>query len=67
MKGFTLIEAMIVVVIVAIAALVLFPATQKDGHQALWQEPTRCIAGFVHTSDGRQVINEQGGGVPCKP
>lgn len=64
-KGFTVIEAMIVIVIVGIVAALVFPATQKEGTQFLWQEPTRCIGGYTFTAEGQQVINQQGGGVPC--
>jgi prepilin-type N-terminal cleavage/methylation domain-containing protein len=54
-KGFTLIEAMIVVAIVII--FVGIASHPRTDHQ--------CIAGFKFTNGGKQIIGQNGSGVPC--
>lgn len=70
-KGFTLIELMIVVVVIAIF-LTLF-LNSRDSSVTFGINGTteeRCIAGYVHVigQDGgaRQLIGENGNGVRCK-
>lgn len=60
-KGFTLIEFMIVIAIVSILAAVLIPAftdkTNDDG--------SLCKYGMKYGRDGKQIIGQNGGGIPC--
>jgi prepilin-type N-terminal cleavage/methylation domain-containing protein len=70
-KGFGFIEMLIAIVIVAIAATILFPQN-KEPMQHTYQVPVeqRCIAGYLHTvarqTTVQQILNENGGGIPCQ-
>lgn len=79
MKGFTVIEFMIICAIIGILAAVAIPAYQQfeckqrggtncstPQSAAPLQSQTVCIAGYKFLSDGKtQIRNEQGGGIPC--
>lgn len=74
-EGFSLIEVMIVIAIIAILAAIVIPATQADEERKKSQESnyhTLCINGYQFIS-GRynsdkvvQVIDSEGRGVPCR-
>lgn len=60
MKGFTLIEFLIVLAILSILAAVLFGESTS----------TKCVAGYQHvfnavTGNLTQVIDSNGAGIPC--
>lgn len=66
-KGFTLIELMIVIAIMGILAVVAIPAIQgkKPGDvNHTESDGTKCVSGYKFYSD-RQVVDKNGGGVPC--
>jgi prepilin-type N-terminal cleavage/methylation domain-containing protein len=59
-EGFTLIELMIVIAIIAILAAGIIPLLTG------YVEPDhKCIAGFKFTNGGNQIIGANGSGVPC--
>lgn len=60
MKGFTLIELMIVIAIICICVAVVF------GPESAVRGDTRCIGGYAFTQQGHQIIGQNGGGVPCQ-
>lgn len=59
-KGFTLIEVMIVIAILGIFAAIFIP--QFSGYKS---SDHQCIAGFKFTKGGKQIIGQNGSGVPC--
>lgn len=64
-KGFTLIEIMIIAAILAILAAIIIPIFDPDYESRL--KETKCVAGyvFVNRPDGRQIMDENGRGIKC--
>lgn len=59
MKGFTVIEAMIIIAIVGIGIAIAIPT--MTGQK---QQDFVCISGYKFVRGG-QLIGQNGGGVPC--
>lgn len=74
-QGFTFIELMIVIAIIAILAVVGHAMYSGNMQSLSWGvngvAEERCIAGHVHVvgKDGnvRQVFGARGTGIPCEP
>lgn len=70
-KGFTIIEAMIVLAITGIIASVAVPAFQAHKAGRPVEYGVVCKSGYKFTSTGYrnsglvQIIDEQGHGIPC--
>lgn len=78
-KGFTLIEVMIVLVILGVIASVSYGAFVeyqcRDSYTKECKEfrakhskqndGVRCIGGYKFTTEGRQILNLNGGGILC--
>lgn len=75
-RGFTLIELMIVIAIVAILTAIAFGATDSGKARRAKQEAQRaeqqkaCIAGYLFINDVNgvptvQIKDSKGGGIPC--
>lgn len=60
MKGFTVIEAMIVMAIIGILATIIIPAISGQSQK----QDFVCISGYKFVR-GVQLIGQNGGGVPC--
>lgn len=69
-KGFTLIEAMICVVMLVVFVSVIPPFVLGDGYEAPTPR-TECRLGYIFQEDSymsgdfEQVIGQNGGGIPC--